>query len=157
VTFRQAIEQSPDLRGAYKRGLAALRRADKQHVDAEDTRLITGSMDVESCLRSKSPNDPQWDYAIGSRPRNRNDEVVYRVEVHPASPGEIKVVLAKLKWLTEWLGQNARHLDAMYREFIWVSSGKTSFTLSAPQRKQFALLGLQHKGRVFKIPATVDA
>jgi hypothetical protein len=64
-------------------------------------------------------------------------------------------VLAKLNWLKEWLPENATALNAMYREFIWVSSGKTSFTLTAPQQKRFALLGLQHKGRVFKIPAKV--
>jgi hypothetical protein len=87
-------------------------------------------------------------------PENHGREIVYWVEVHPASQGEVKVVLAKLQWLRTWLNNEANKLDSMNRQFIWVSSGKTSFTLSSPQRKQFVLHGLQHKGRVFKIPAT---
>jgi hypothetical protein len=30
----------------------------------------------------------------------------------------------------------------LHREFIWVSTGKTSFTSTSPQLKQFAQLGL---------------
>jgi hypothetical protein len=35
-------------------------------------------------------------------------------------------------------------LNQFERDFVWVSSGATSFTLGAPQRKKFAQLGLQH-------------
>jgi hypothetical protein len=51
-----------------------------------------------------------------------------------------------------WLRDSAPRLNAMRKRFVWVSSGKTSFTLSSPQQKQFALLGLQQKGRLFRIP-----
>jgi hypothetical protein len=50
------------------------------------------------------------------------------------------------------LHDEAREINALRREFIWVASGKTSFTLTSPQQKKFALLGLQHKGRLFTIP-----
>jgi hypothetical protein len=87
VTFKRAVELAPDLKEALHGGLRALRRADRQHVAAEDTRLITGSVDIENCLKDKYPNNPQWDYAIGHRPKNRTEEVVYWIEVHPASQG----------------------------------------------------------------------
>ena len=64
---------------------------------------------------------------------------------------EVKVVLDKLRWLKTWLSADGNRLDKFERDFVWVSSGTTSFTLSAPQQKQFALLGLQHKGRCLHI------
>jgi hypothetical protein len=69
----------------------------------------------------------------------------------------VKAVLAKLTWLKRWLRESAPRLQSMRKVFVWVSSGKTSFTLSSPQQKQFALLGLRHQGRVFKIPNEVFA
>ncbi|HEV3259708.1 MAG TPA: hypothetical protein VG013_22765 [Gemmataceae bacterium] len=125
---------------------------DKQHVKAEDTRRLTGSVDVDAALKATCPNDPRWDYGIGHQPANLDDETVYWVEIHPASSEEVNAVLQKLAWLKSWLREGALPLNAMRREFIWVSSGKTSFTLSAPQQKRFASQGLQHKGRVFTIP-----
>jgi hypothetical protein len=98
VTFKEAVEQTPEIRQAWQSGLGALRRADKEHVDAEDTRLVTGSVDVDRTLKEAYPNDNRWDYAIGHRPMNLASEVAYWVEVHPASDGDAKVVLAKLEF-----------------------------------------------------------
>jgi hypothetical protein len=61
-------------------------------------------------------------------------------------------VVGKLKWLEQWLRDTAPLLHAFRKEYIWVSSGKTSFTLSSPQQKQIAQLGLQQTGRIFRIP-----
>jgi hypothetical protein len=103
------------------------------------------------------PDEPRWDYAIGHQPSNYTGETVYWIEIHPASSGEVDVVLRKLAWLRTWLCTSAPKLDALRREFIWISSGKTSFTLTSPQQKRFAQQGLQHKGRVFRIPNSVGA
>jgi hypothetical protein len=153
VTFKEAVEQTPDLKGAWQQGLRALREVDRNHVDAEDTRRIKGSVNVEKCLAPNYLGERQWDYAVGFHPTNLGDEeVVYWIEVHPAKNGEVKVVLEKLQFLKKWLSQEGAKLNTMRRAFIWVSSGKTSFTLTAPLQKQFALLGLQQPGRFFKIP-----
>jgi len=151
VTFKSAVEETPDLKGTWCSGLQALPKTDRQHMDVADTGRLSGSINVEAALTKKCP-DPRWDYAIGYRPGNVSGEVVYWVEIHPATSGEVKVVLAKLAWLQRWLRELAPRLHAMRKEFIWVSSGKTSFTLSSPQQKRFAQAGLQHKGRVFRIP-----
>lgn len=152
MTFKSAVEATPDLQGAWRAGLQALRRIDKQHVDAEDSRRLSGSVDLDSALAVKCPYAPRWDYAIGHRPTNANGEMVYWVEVHPASGAEVGVVLAKLAWLKQWLQESAPRLQAIRKAFVWISSGKTSFTLSSPQRKRFALLGLRQRGRLFRIP-----
>lgn len=152
MSFREAVEITPSLGQGWQKGLAALRSVDRERVHAEDTRRLKGSVDLDSTLKSTLPNDPRWDYGIGYHHTNLRADTVYWVEVHPASDGEIKVVLKKLAWLKQWLCESAPKLKSMRREFIWISSGKTSLTLSAPQQKQFALQGLQHKGRVFQIP-----
>lgn len=151
MTFQQAVEATADLAGAWRPGLQALKSVDKLHVKAQNTRRLTGSTDVDAALQPRWPQDNRWDYAIGHQPANRQGEMICWVEVHPASAGDTKVVLAKLDWLQKWL-IGAAHLNAMPREFVWVSSGTTSFSLTAPQQKQWALRGLQHKGRVFTIP-----
>jgi hypothetical protein len=74
------------------------------------------------------------------------------VEIHTANDKEISVVLDKLRWLKLWLKGEGRRLAFFEHDFIWISSGATSFTLSSPQQKQFAVLGLHHKGRVLRIP-----
>ena len=152
MTFQDAVQETPAFQGRWRQGLRALRGRDRPHVQAEDTRRLTGSVYADTALEGDFPNDQRWDYAIGHRPTDLRQEMVYWVEVHPASDGEVNVVLGKLRWLQQCLHDSAPQLNAMWRQFIWVSSGKTSFTLSSPQQKQFALLGLQHKGRVLRIP-----
>lgn len=132
-------------------GLGALRAKDRPHVDPENPRLLQGSADVDSALQAHQPNAHRWDYAIGYRHANRQKDCVYWVEIHTANDKEVNVVLNKLRWLRAWLATEGKLLNQFERDFIWVSSGATSFTLDAPQLKVFAQLGLQHKGRVLRI------
>ena len=108
----------------------------KEHIRAVDSKLLSGSVDVETALTATHPIANRWDYGIGYRPTNLADEVVYWVEVHPAgSDGAVNVVLAKLAWLQSWLSKNKDQLGSMKRPFIWISSGSTSFTPNSPQQK----------------------
>ena len=152
MKFKQAVEQTPEVKDAFRNGLQALRRRDKSHIAALDTRRITGSVDVDAAVNDLYQNDPRWDYAVGHRLANRDEEVVYWIEIHPANDRAVDEVLAKLEWLKRWLKDRAPKLNEMQREFIWVSSGATSFTLTSPQQKSFSLLGINHIGRVFQIP-----
>ena len=151
MNFRIAIQATPNLANAWKPGLGALRAPDRPHVVSEDPRLLKGSVDVDSALQSKAPNANRWDFAIGYQHANRTAECVYWVEIHTASDKQVKVVLDKLRWLKSWLAGDGVRLRRFERDFVWVSSGSTSFTLTSPQQKQFALLGLQHKGTVLRI------
>ena len=144
---------TPHLQNAWAQGLGALRSQDRPHVAPENPRLLMGSADVDSALRASEPNAHRWDFAIGYRHANRQKDCVYWVEIHTANDKEIKVVLAKLHWLRAWLAGDGKLLNRFERDFIWVSSGATSFTLGAPQLKQFAQLGLQHKGKILRIPS----
>jgi hypothetical protein len=145
------------LENAWMSGLGALRPQDRPHVAPGDPRSLKGSADIDSAFQGPQPHANRWDFAIGYRHSNRTKDCVYWLEIHTANDKEIKVVLNKLRWLQVWLASNGNLLNHFERDFIWVSSGATSFTLGAPQLKLFAQLGLQHKGRVLRIPSVRPA
>lgn len=154
MSFKKAVGLTPHLQDALRPGLQALRAQDRPHVDPEDPRRLQGSVDVDRALQHLHPNANRWDFAIGYRHANRQKDFIYWVEVHTAADKQVKVVLKKLHWLRSWLQSDGNPLDQFDREFVWVSSGATTFTLDAPQRKQFAQYGLQQKGKVLRIPST---
>jgi hypothetical protein len=146
MTFKEAVEQTPHLENAYCVGLQALRAEDKPHIEAEDTRKLTGSVDVDTANLATDPNGNRWDFGIAYQHTNRNAEVVYWIELHTASDSEIKVVIKKAQWLLNWFKGSGKILAAFEKDIVWVSSGATTFTLSSPQKKQMAQAGLQHVG-----------
>jgi hypothetical protein len=108
---------------------------------------------VDGTLQNLHPNAHRWDFAIAYRHANRKEDCIYWVEIHTANDREVKVVLNKLRWLKNWLAGDGRLLNQFERDFIWISSGATSFTHGAPQSKRIAQHGLQHKGGVLRIPS----
>jgi hypothetical protein len=150
MTFKTAVEATPPL--AYGVGLQALRAEDRPHIDAEDTRQLTGSVDVDTALQAVDPHGNRWDFGIAYKHSNRREEVIYWVEMHTASDSEVGRVIKKAQWLLAWLKGHGARLATFERDIVWVSSGATSFTLSAPQKKQMAAAGLRNRGRVLRIP-----
>lgn len=153
MSFRTAVGLTPNLQNAWRPGLEALRTRDRPHVDPADPRQLRGSVDVDAHLQVHQPNAHRWDFAIAYRHANRAKDCVYWVEIHTASDNEIGVVLDKLRWLKQWLAGDGARLSQFERDFVWVSSGATSFTNGSPQVKRFAAQGLRHRGRVLRIPA----
>lgn len=149
--FKSAVQATAGLEQAWESGLRALEDADRQRIRAVDSRRLTGSICLDLALAEMMPNDPRWDYGIGHRPTNR-EEMVYWIEVHPATEGDIVAILRKHNWLAAWLKSSAPELNSLHRNFVWVSSNKTSFTQSSPQGKRLAQHGLMLAGRHFKIP-----
>jgi len=154
VTAEQAVNATPHLKGKWKRGLQALRAEDKPHIKAADTRSITGSVDVDSALMHlpEHAQANRWDFAIGYQHEDRTQECLYWVELHTASDSQVDVVLRKLQWLLCWLEGDGKALKAFERDFVWVSSGATHYTLNGPQRRAFVDLGLRQTGGVIRIP-----
>jgi hypothetical protein len=151
MTFKEAVEKTPGLKNAHKLGLQALRAEDRPHVVAEDTRSLTGSVDIDTAFQKLDPNANRWDFAIAYQHANRTAEFIYWLELHTASDSQVKVVIKKALWLRNWLRDTGKLLGNFEREIVWVSSGATSFTLSAPQVKQMAQVGLQHRGSMLRI------
>jgi hypothetical protein len=120
-------------------------------VRARDNRRLAGSVNVDSALSEALPAAPRWDYGIGYRPSKVHDETVHWVEVHQATDAEIRAMEAKLAWLQDWLVHAAPELARMDRRFIWVSSGRTRITPTAPGLRRLAKKGCRNVGRVYTI------
>jgi hypothetical protein len=63
----------------------------------------------------------------------------------------VNKVINKARWLLGWFRTGGMPLAQFEREIAWVSSGATTFTLTAPQSKQMAEVGLIHKGLKLRI------
>lgn len=151
MKFRTAVKNTVHLRDAWRPGLEALRSRDKRCISPDNTRKLSGSVDIDAALQAVEPNANRWDYAIGYRHTNRTNDFVYWVETHTGSDSQIGVVLRKLEWLKGWLRGDGRNLAGFEREFVWVPSGATSFTQGSTQVKQLATQGLRYSGSVFRI------
>ncbi len=79
-------------------------------------------------------------------------EMIYWVEVHPASLREVDVVAQKFAWLKGWLLTDGRRLREFDPQYIWVSSGETAFTQGSPQVRSLAQKGVRSVGRRLSIP-----
>jgi len=152
MTFKETVERTPGLEESWQPGLRALRAEDKPHIDPEDPRRLMGSVDIDAAYLAADPHGNRWDFAIGYQHTNREAEVIYWVELHTASDSQINVVINKARWLLTWLRGVGKDLAAFEREILWVSSGPTKLSPSAPQKKQMAQHGLRQVGGRLRIP-----
>ena len=91
MTFREAVEDAPPpVNGAYRRGKRALENRHRGCVTCEDSRRLTGSIDLDSALTQEPgyANAPRWDYGLGYRPVNGPEQAVW-VEVHSATTKKV--------------------------------------------------------------------
>lgn len=152
MTFRQAIEQTSSIAQAYRPGLQALRASDRGRVSANDPRLLSGSLDLDSTLSVAEPNSPRWDYGIGWKETSNSSERVLWVEIHPVrTKTHLSEIELKLNWLMQWLSGAGRRVGGIEREFVCVSSGETGFTSTSPQLRRFAARGLRFAGRHLRL------
>lgn len=145
--FQKAVEGAPDISTAYRSGLQALKRSDRSAIVVADTRILDGSVDIDTAVQGKYPNENRWDYAIGY-----SGKVCY-VEVHPAYTSEVSVVENKLRWLKTWLKEKAPLLEAIPKAipgFVWAQTGKGAILPQSSQAKRLATLGIK-VARVHKL------
>lgn len=136
--FKEAVEATPDIATCYQPGLSAL-KSNSSKVKVGNTRNLNGSVDIDACTSAQYPQANRWDYAIGY-----NSEA-YFVEAHPASPGEVDVVIKKLNWLKNWLNTKAPELNkikAKANPFVWVQSGKFDIPKTTPQYRKAVSNGI---------------
>lgn len=152
TSFKKAVKETKGLEKAWQPGLEALRKEDRPHIKAEETRALRGSVDIDTAYQKTEPNANRWDFAIGYKHTNRKAEVIYWVELHTASDSQIKVVVKKAEWLLNWLRRKGKMLNTFEREIVWVSSGATRLSPNATQKKQMAEAGLRQLGGFLHIP-----
>lgn len=122
--LEKAIEQTPDVKGHFCKGLGALNSAAKTKISVPDTTKLTGSLDIDKATKDKYPEDNRWDYAV------EYDNETFFIEVHPGSTGEVTKVIAKLNWLKNWLKEKAPEIrilkPADKRAFYWLYTNNFS-------------------------------
>lgn len=138
MTFKQAVENTPEIKSGFRNGLQALGTKSKQ-VSATDTKKVEGSVDIDACTQALYPNDARWDYVIGY------DGKVYFIEIHPANTSNVKDMIKKAEWLTKWLTQKAPLLKllAANSTFYWKASGKQCILPNSPQYRKLAQSKIQ--------------
>lgn len=131
MTFKTAVENTPDINTCFRPGLKAL-GSDSSKIKLSNARLCEGSVDIDSCLSAKYHQQNRWDYCF-----SYNQEVFF-IEVHSAVTSEVITVLRKLNWLKDWLKTNAPAINSMKAKsrppFYWVQSSKFGIL---PQSKQY--------------------
>ncbi len=151
MSFQQDVDATPGLKGAYCRGLRAVRGVDRARITATPPRNLTGSVDVDSALTACFPQSPRWDYVVAWKSPNRSEQVHW-IEVHPAGgAGTIREVSAKLTWLKGWLAAGGKQLNTYERKFVWIASGKSTIQQNSPQMKKLVLTGVFFAGSHYTI------
>ncbi len=144
MTFQEIVLNTPDIATGYMSGLQALEKGHRHKVETDDRTLLGGSVDIDSCTTAKYPNDNRWDYAIDY------DGKVYFVEVHSAITSEVSTVIAKFRWLKEWLRTEAPLLDRRKAQdpYHWLQSNNFDIPKTAPQLRAIVQAGLKPKPKL---------
>jgi len=138
LTFKEAVESTPDIATGYKTGLIALGQYSNK-VSVRDTRLLGGSVDIDACTVAKYPDANRWDYALAYNHK------VYFVEVHPAHTSQVSKMLEKLQWLKNWLIFNASEINKLKAEqpYYWIQSGGCDILKTSSQYRRIMQVNLK--------------
>lgn len=139
MTFKEAVEATPDIVTGYRIGLKAL-GVHSNIIVVSNTRHLQGSVDIDTCTSTNYPQASRWDYAIAY-----HNEVFF-IEIHPAISSEVKTVLSKLQWLKAWLRDHAPELNALKAKsrnpFVWIQTKDFKILKNTPQYRAAVAAGL---------------
>jgi hypothetical protein len=147
MTFRDAVEQTPSLK--FCQGLNALAGNERQHIQAADTRCLSGSVNLDAAYKKSQPNASRWDYGVAYR---QTAETVYWVEIHPAANSHISDIIDKKNWLVNWLNNDGRVFNAFPRHIVWVATGNATLATKDPKRRRLETAGVRYAGNTLRIP-----
>lgn len=140
MTFKEAVESTPDVRNCYKPGLQAF-GSNSRKIIVEQTSKCEGSVDIDSCTITNYPQSSRWDYCL-----SYSGEVFF-VEIHPANTSDVAFVLKKLQWLKGWLNSEAPELNKLRSKsrnpFYWVQSSNFNIPKTSKQYRQVVQEGIK--------------
>ena len=149
MTFIVAVHATPNLGpDAFRHGLQAL-GADSARVRCANPRKLKGSVDVDAALEPIDRHGHRWDYAVGHE-ESRQD-CIYWVEIHEASDHGTTALLQKLTWLKHWLTADGRRLVDLTKQYVWISSGRTTLLKTSQAARRLAQAGVVSAGRRFEL------
>ena len=112
---------------------------------------VTDSLDFDEATRPQAPRENRWDYFIGAREqtqtwRGGQRECIVGVEVHSATDGNVKEVIAK-KAASKPLLAVELHMGKSVQRWVWVASGSVKFSPNSKYRRQLASARIEFVGR----------
>jgi len=150
MKFREAVEATSGLSEAYEAGLKALAAVDRSRITVANEGSLCGSVNLDTALRRGArAHEHVWDYGVCHA--TDGYQGIHWIEVHPASDHGVTDLLDKFAWLTQWLASDGSRLRRMTVAFIWISSGKTTFTKTSSSARRLAQKGVRSAGRHYHI------
>lgn len=97
---------------------------------------ITDSLDFDAALKPSAGADPRYDYLLGLRGAT---DCIDAVEVHPATSGEVKRIVAKCTWSRAYL-----HTCAVgVRHWHWISTNRIGFRRGGQEERRLRAAGVR--------------
>lgn len=115
-------------------GLQALKSTDKSQISSSPPNYTTDSIDLDTALKAAEHNENRWDYWIGT-----SDEIV-AVEVHPAKPSEVTVMIKKKTWAVQKAQEHLRMPNI--KQWYWIASGSTQISKTTTEYRRMAQAGI---------------
>lgn len=144
MMFREAIDDTPELRDAFESGLHALGN-DSRKVRLANPRKCHGSVNIEKHLKAICPNENLWDYLFGY------DDKAYFVEVHPACTSEVRTVIDKLAWLKNRIRRWSISIQNMPKAYHWIATDKVRILPDSSEARLLAKEGIPRPKRMLKV------
>lgn len=138
------IFKKTDVAACLEPGLQALGKYSRW-IEGDELGYIEGSVDIDTCLTKKYPQDNRWDYAFGLKNR------LYYVEFHHLTDSEVSVVIAKYSWLKDWQNRqpNPHELKAN-SSYYWIVT-KGSLAKGSRYRRMLTSAGLDYPKKTLNL------
>lgn len=136
------MRSASPLHEEVKPGLKGLAPADRAKVKPTPPRLVTDSLALDDAFAASEAAEPRWDYWLGVDQAGAH---VVAVEVHPATPGEVGLMIRKKRWAET---KAAEHLQKTRRvsRWVWIASRKTRIAKTTREYRQLAIQGIDLVG-----------
>ncbi|WP_428263181.1 hypothetical protein [Haliangium sp.] len=128
----------------HQKGKQALEPADRPRVDL----TLTCSVAFDAWGEQQWPRSSRWDYLIVT-----GADGTLAVEVHPATHGEVKRVIAKKRWALERLADG----EVKPAQWWWIPSGKSTIPATGTGRRRLVAEKIRLARRVLDQSQVAEA
>jgi hypothetical protein len=139
--LRRALKRDGILAPHVHPGKQALTPTDRAAI-LESRFRVEDSLNLDGATKTAHPDEHRWDYVLGT---SHPERPILAVEVHPARNGEVDVLIQKKRAAETML---ASELTAKHRvrRWLWIASGRSSFTGTGPEARRLAAAGIRFVG-----------
>jgi hypothetical protein len=132
-------------------GKQALAPADRPRISVAAGAAFGCSIDLDAAMSQKLPNAHRWDYLVVIR---EAAERCVGVEVHPATAGEVRRIIAKRDWARQLLEQRCARGRPSAADWHWLASGRVYLRPTDPQFRVLRSSGINGPTRALLLRAS---